>query len=179
MTLTLDQGRTAVKFANSFNRLSMVLDLAWQMETRDWLALLGEEWDGCDNTGEHLDALWESPFCDAVNDPALRQHLMTAAERRDLARLPAVVEVYRGCYAENQHGLSWSLDRAIASHFPHFHRYRQAGQPLLVRARIARGDIIALKSGRDEAEIIAHRPKHISTSHLPRQAAFEAALVKP
>lgn len=80
---------------------------------------------------------------------------------------PALLPIWRSCYAPNKWGLSWSTDRDTAARFSTIHRYRQEGQPILVRAIVERDRIIALKHDRDEAEIIAWRPKHISTSHLP------------
>ncbi|MXO72374.1 hypothetical protein [Alteraurantiacibacter buctensis] len=168
-TLTLVQLRERLSLANSYNRLPILLDLAWQAEWADWLTVLGEEWQSCDNIGLHLDELLEqTPLADVIDQPkALRQWLMTADEVAALDALPEVVTVWRGCYQSNKWGLSWSLDRDKAAAFPSFNRYRQDGQPLLVKARIARDDILALKLERNEAEVIAVRPKHVSTSHLP------------
>lgn len=167
-TLTLEQAKERLRFANSYSRLPSLIELAWQMEWGDWLALLGEEWPSCDNIGLHLDELLEqTPLADVVEQPkALRHWLMTADELAALNALPETVTLWRGCYQPNKWGLSWSLDRAKAASFPFLHRYQQEGQALLVKARIARDDIVALKLDRNEAEVIAVRPKHVSTSHL-------------
>lgn len=166
----LGAARACLTYANSYTRLPTLLAL-WRgggVEHWDWLALLGEEWSVCDNIGEHADALLEdTPFADLADDPAaLRHRFMDADELRQFDALPEVVTIYRGCYAANKWGLSWSLDRAMAERFPTLHRYRQDGQALLVTARIAKDRIIALKGDRGEAEIIAVRPTHISTRHL-------------
>jgi hypothetical protein len=175
--LTLSEGREALRFCNSFNRLPHLIELAWSFDQwTDWLILLGEEWTGCDNIAQFADSLFdETPFADLLREPEFRAHLMTPAEQAALAALPDEVEIFRGCYAHNKWGLSWSLDRSTAERFPLLHRYRHEGQPLLVRARIAKADILAVKLCRDEAEVIAARagrrrgpigPKHISTSHI-------------
>lgn len=92
--------------------------------------------------------------------------MMTGEERAALARLPAVVTVYRGCYANNKRGFSWSLDPAIAATFPTLNRYRQVGQPLLIRATVERDAILALKLDREEQEVIAERPKIVAIRHI-------------
>ena len=80
--------------------------------------------------------------------------------------LPDEIIVYRGCYQHNKRGLCWTLDRAIAEQFPSYLRYKQEGQPLLVKGRVKKTDVIAFKGGREEAEIISEKVKIISTSHI-------------
>lgn len=158
-TLSLAAARDAVRFCNSYNRLETVIDMAWRMEPADWLALLGEEWSSCDDIAKHAtDAgapLWDTPFEDLAWSPLhWRAHMMTSDEAGALDGLPATVTVYRGCYALNKRGFSWSLDKATAQRFPFLHRYRQEGQPLLVRGEVQRDHIMALKLDREEAEVV-------------------------
>ena len=168
MSDDLDRAREALKYCSSYTRLPTLLAL-WAglaVEYRDWLVLLGEEWPSCDNIGQHLDDLWETPFADVLDRPSeLRHLLMDKAERAAFNALPDHFEVWRGCYSANKWGVSWSLDRAAAQRFPMLHRYRQAGQPILVRARANKSDAAFLKLDRGESEIVIHRPRHISTSH--------------
>lgn len=169
--LSIAEARERLKFSNSYSRLPDLIELAWQVDWADWLTLLGEEWSCCDNIAQCVDVLLEeTPLADVVEQPAaLRHWLMTEAERAALAALPEVVTLWRGCYRHNKWGLSWSLDREVAARFPFTHRYRHEGeQALLVKATVRRDDILALKLGRNEAEVIAVRPKHVSTSHLTR-----------
>lgn len=165
--LDLDGGREALRLCNSFNRLPTLINIAGRMEWWGWLRLLGEEWSVCDNIGKNADRLLdETPFADLAERPQGRELLMDADEQAALAALPDEVTVFRGCYASNKWGLSWSLDRDLAAKFPTLNRYTQDGQAFLVKARVRKADIIALKLDRGEAEIIALRPKHISTSKL-------------
>ncbi|MCR5872284.1 MULTISPECIES: hypothetical protein [unclassified Sphingomonas] len=167
--MTLAQGREHVRFANSYNRLGMVIEIAWRMEDGDWMTLLGEEWTTCDNIGLLSDDLLDTPFGDTRDEPGLwRNEMMTAEERAAFEALPDQLTVYRGCYRNNKWGLSWSLERDQAERFPFLHRYQQDDQALLVRATIAKSDMVALKGDRREAEVICWRPKHISTSKLRR-----------
>lgn len=166
-TVTLKQARDHLRFANSYNRIGKVLELGWLMEPEDWCRLLGENWSTSDNIGSHFDDLLDTPFGDTQVEPGLDRHaLMTDAELAEFEALPDRLTVYRGCYAFNKWGFSWSLDRDVAAGFPFLHRYRQDDQALLVRATIAKSDVVALKHDRQEAELICWRPKHISTSKL-------------
>ena len=109
----------------------------------------------CDNITENLDDLLATPFEDFIHDPAAyRSCMMDTDEIEALNNLPEVVAIYRGCYANNQHGLSWSLDREIAISFPMLHRYHQDEKPILLQRTVARDKILALILDRSEAEII-------------------------
>jgi hypothetical protein len=165
--VSLTAAREAIRLCNSYNRLPSVIELSWAMKGSDWLTLLGEEWSTCDNISEHWDNLLDTQFADLSADPLeLRRHMMTPEEVDALEALPETVTVFRGCYAHNKRGLSWTLDEATARKFPLLHRYQQDGQPLLIRAEVARDKILALKLDRDEAEVIATRPKILAISHI-------------
>jgi hypothetical protein len=167
--MTLAQGREHVKFANSYNRLGMVIEVAWRMEEGDWMTLLGEEWTTCDNIGLSVDDLLDTPFGDTRDEPALwREYIMDPDELAAFEALPDHLTIYRGCYQNNKWGLSWSLDREQAARFPFLHRYQQDNQALLVRATTSKSHVVALKSDRGEMEVICWHPKHVSTSKLRR-----------
>ena len=54
-------------------------------------------------------------------------------------------------------GASWSLDRDVAARFSFLSRYLAAqplAQPLLLTATVAKENVLAVKLGRDEAEIV-------------------------
>jgi hypothetical protein len=167
--MSLEAARQAIRFCNSYTRLPDIIDL-WTfagLRWDDWLTLLGEEWVDCDNVGEHADTLMEeTPLGDLRKDPGARRYLMSSEEFEAFEALPDEIMIYRGCYASNKWGLSWSLEREIAAGFPMLHRYRQEGQPLLVKANARKSEVLALKLGRDEAEIITDRPRHISTTKI-------------
>lgn len=170
--LTLEEARTILGLCNSYSRLEAMSDLVHRLEWAEWVTLLGEEWSVCDNISQWAETLAdETPFAELMDNPALGRLMMTEEERKALAALPDELTIWRGCYAVNKWGLSWSLDGAVAARFPTLHRYRREGEtPLLVRATVRRDRIIALKLDREEAEVIAHRPRHVSTSILPPAA---------
>ena len=137
--------------------------MAHRMDDADWLGLLGQEWSGFDNIGHHIDDLFESPLW---SRQGAIPEMMTPAEQASFDALPGVITVYRGCYKANKWGFSWSLSEDTAAQFPSLNRYRQRNQALLVKATVRKQNIIALKLDREESEIIAWRPKHVSTRHI-------------
>ena len=158
--LSLVEGRAAIRLCNSYNRLPAIIELAYRMGDWEWLALLGEEWQSCDNIAQCHNALWDTPFADLVESPLIwRAAMMTEVERRTVAAWPETVTIFRGCYLHNKRGLSWTLSRETAERFPMQHRYQSEGQPLLIRATVKRDQILALKLERDESEVIAWWPK--------------------
>lgn len=174
------EGLAGLKFelvmASSYERLPVLLDWSGWIGDADWLRVLGEEWDGFDNIGPYADELGEAV---AVNngwdwDGGLIELLMDDAERQAFAQLPDVLTIYRGCYAVNKWGFSWSLDRDIAERFPFLGRYGGKGRPLLVKATIHKNKVAALKLGRGESEIVTfQRPKCISISTARKPADMQ------
>ena len=154
-----------LSYCDSFSRLPTLLEIAHEMHPREWLKVLGDEWSGCDNIGYHIDDLADQ--LQFYQYPI--REMMDLDEQRKYDELPEIVEIYRGCYSNNKRGMSWSLVRAVAEKFPFLLRYRQPGQPLLVRARVRKSDIVAVKLDRGEMEIITFNVKIISTSHVKKK----------
>jgi hypothetical protein len=92
--------------------------------------------------------------------------MMTADEQTAYSSLPEEVRVYRGCGPGNIKGASWSLDRSQAERFPRLIRY-WSSTPLLVTATVAKANILAVKLGRDEHEVITFSARRTSIEHLP------------
>ena len=163
-SLTFEQAKNELRFCDSFSRLPDLLDLSYRMEDPEWLRLLGDFWPGLDNVGFYQDDLANSPL--GERQGVIRE-MMTVEDLEAYAALPDILTIYRGCYKSNKWGLSWSLSKQVAEKFPTLLRYKQVGeQPLLVTATIKKTDVIAVKVDRNEQEIIAWRPKHISTTHI-------------
>jgi hypothetical protein len=152
-----------IKFCNSYSRLPSLLEIGTFCDYDDWLGVVGDWWTSFDNVSQFLGEIMESPLF-IVDWPA--RSMMTTEENEQLDALPDEVIVYRGCYQRNKRGICWTLDKAIAERFPTLNRYQQSGQPLLVKGRVKKTDIIALKNDREEAEIVALGVKIISTSHI-------------
>ncbi|MGA1809476.1 hypothetical protein VHN57_20380 [Sphingobium sp. WW5] len=170
--IDLDEARS-IMFGrgNSYDRLRTLIDISSQMKPEEWFSVLGEIWEVCDNISYHVPHLCSlTPFLQLVRTPlAWRDHMMTTNERAALADLPDRVTIYRGCYKHNMDGMSWSLDQQVAAGFLCMNRYRSKGQPLLIKATIARDRILAFKNGRQEAEIIAWLPTVEAVNRLRKR----------
>lgn len=163
----------SLKFANSYTRLPILIDLARELPGDEWFRLLGREWQSCDNIGQHISRLRRVPhFHDGRQYPV--REMMTPKERKTLDAMPNTITVYRGCARGNIRGWSWSLDRTVAAGFPFLNRYKLA-EPLLVTGIIHKRDVLALKMERKEQEIIAPRGVKIFECEALRPAADEAA----
>lgn len=164
---TREEVMKRVTFANSYNRMETVLAAreCLEIDEREWLAILGEEWPQCDNIYQHENDLTNSPFGDRFGHGPILE-MMTNEEIDIYVALPQKVTIYRGCYANNKGGFSWSLERSIAEKFPLLERYQQSGQALLIKATTLKKDVLAIKLCRKESEVITWRPKHVSTSFI-------------
>ncbi|WP_218509749.1 hypothetical protein [Variovorax sp. dw_308] len=141
-----------LQFADSYSRMEAVLGLRKHMRAPEWLAVLGEQWECCDNIAGYRDVL-ASQLVQAIKR-AEHVHMMTPEELAQLRAMPPMLTVYRGCYKNNADGLSWTLDRGIAQTFPLLNRYRQNAQALVLTGTVARDQSI-FKNGRNELEIIS------------------------
>jgi hypothetical protein len=159
---TYDQAyKHLFRYSDSFSRLGMILGYVLLMaDTDEWLRLLGENWSCCDNISEHIDDL---RVLIPQNGPCLQ--MMDEDEQRRWKELPEIVTIYRGCGARNIHGICWTLDRAVAGEFPTLNRYK-VEDPLLVTATVSKRDIVALKLGREEEEVITFRPRIVRIEKL-------------
>ncbi len=153
---------------NSYDRLPTLIEICPLMDSREWLTVLGQVWETCDNITNCMeDLLGSPPFGELIkNPPSWRDHMMTVDERAGLAKLPPRVPIYRGCYEHNKEGLSWTINRSVAASFPFLHRYRSRGTPLLITASIPREQILGFKNDREEEEVIVWRPEIQAIDHL-------------
>lgn len=160
MSLSLQAAREAAQWEDSYSRMAMVLDQRPNMRRADWWRLLGGEWSVCDNIASHYTELADI-FRTA--GPGDVRKLMTAAEVKAWAALPAIVSVYRGCYADlNERGFSWMLDPNIAAKFPTLLRYRRlTGRAIVLQGTVEKA-LTALKLNRGESELIVLRPHTVA-----------------
>jgi hypothetical protein len=137
----------------------------------DTFRLLGSELNACD-----VISRWRGPIR-ALLRTASREELdlmMTPEERAELAAMPEHFTVYRGCYAINRAGLSWTTHREIAEGWTLLGRFHRPGeQPLLRIGTVSRGRAV-LKLDRHEQEIIAHYVKIDSEEAVSVERARKA-----
>ena len=112
---------------DSYRRLGGFMDMleCGELTPPEAMIVLGETWTTFDNLRnfpqlqEYLEAILEQ------SSDALRL-MMTAKELKTHDKLPETLTVYRGCYNTNDDGISYSLDRDVATSFPGLNRYRMA-----------------------------------------------------
>lgn len=160
--MSLEDFEKELMLCDSYSRLGAFLEPDW-IAVGDTMPLLGKFWSLFDNISAYSDEL--SGLFGVYDWPI--NALMDEDERAKLDGMPDEFVIYRGCYQHNKWGMSWTTNREVAERFPTLNRYKQDGQPLLVKARVKKCNVVAMKLDRDEDEIIlCSRPKHISTSHI-------------
>jgi hypothetical protein len=116
-----------------------------------WHAFL-DGWSSCDDTWAHMPRLLA----------ALRFHARKGSSHGYLDdggllfldNLTPVVTVFRGCSRARTHGISWTTDEAVAHGFAIGHRGLRVPDPVVVKAVIAKQDIFAVFTDRNESEIL-------------------------
>jgi hypothetical protein len=124
------------------------------LSSEDRFFAIGHAWVDCDNIAryrQYLAIYFGTPRRDYLDA------MMTPDEIAEHRRLPEVLTIYRGCYPINKNGLSWSLGRTVAAHFPFLSRYRRSGEaPILLTGRVRKARVV-IKLGRGEQEVVVAR----------------------
>lgn len=168
---TADEIHELIRFSDSYGRLPDFLDYRFAMTREVFFEVLGDIWQCCDNIGLYKRVL--RPILREASRAEL-DLMMTAEERSALAAMPDSITVFRGCYAVNRLGLSWTTDVVVARTFPTYHRYRRPNdEPLLLQAKVAKSRAV-LKLGRCEREVIATDPKAVVELPFADDAAVAA-----
>jgi hypothetical protein len=143
------------RFTDSYSRMAEVLAFKDRLTRPDWLHLLGEFWEVCDNVADHGLELRKM----LGTDGPLRA-MMKPQQNAAYDALPEKVTIYRGCGELNMMGMSWSLDKEVANSFPYIYRYK-VPNPLLVTSTVTKRKILAVKLARDEDEVITFSARSI------------------
>jgi hypothetical protein len=143
-------------------RLDAFCSIAWRLApTKLYWELLGEIWIDSENIFQNRDE-WRELLEQTYDDEKKHWHHMSRPEDRVVFTLPPEkgglldhTLIYRGYSNEDGlDGFSWTLDRARAKWFAR--RRTSEGQTALVaEALVARADVLAYHTGRDEQEIVA------------------------
>jgi hypothetical protein len=128
----------------SHERLPALLEVAYEMDSPDWLALLGEFWTKVDNIGQHKGELLVKLSARVDDLETVIPALMNNEERDAHAAPPDPVTIYRGCGPRNKDGFCWTFDRDQAAKFPFTSLFR-GDPPLLLTATVSKHRIAALK----------------------------------
>ena len=142
-------------------RLQALHEVANLLRPRTYWSLLGEVYTDTENLWQNLDLWLELLHADLPD----RGWLMDADERHTLKALPESLTVFRGfAYDEQEDGLSWTLDKAVACRFArHAYQPGDSGPPRVLEGRVARADVIAHFTGRGEQEVVA-LPEHVAVT---------------
>ena len=89
-----------------------------------------------------------------ASDRPHRQQLMSAYERRYLARLPNRLTIFQGSQSKRIQGWSWTLDEKKALRFAKRLERLGFGIPRIATGRAKKSDVIAYFSRRKEKEIV-------------------------
>jgi hypothetical protein len=159
---------------NEHEQLRPFLEIIPKLSPREYWQLLREVWISVDvmlpNKQIWLELLqWEWPG---------REHLMTDAERADLAAMPDEIKIWRGCGDQSAvRGFSWTLDRERAVFFADYAcgpRRQWLGlsstKRILVEATCRKSDVLAYFTNRSESEIVVD-PKHVTVLRTSRAPA--------
>jgi hypothetical protein len=166
--MTYEQANAVCVFSDSFYRMHKIIDMffhKYRLNYEDWCKLIGDWWSSCDFTSLHKNTLKY-----LLNAPT--PEMMDEEELNVYNALPDTVTVYRGCGTKNKTGASWSLNKDVARKFPYFARYR-ADVPMLLTGRVKKADIVAVKLGRNEQEVISFNVRRIKTEVLPKPSPNE------
>jgi hypothetical protein len=137
---------------NSYTRIGTLLTSRKYMQWQVFYKALGLIWTISDDIAKHKYVLYRV-FANATRHQL--DLMMEPNEKKVLRGLPEIISIYRGCYPNNRSGLSWSIEKEIATGFTLKNRYQQTGQPrLLLEAKIRREHAVLIL-GRSEQEIIA------------------------
>lgn len=123
------------------------------LRDREWWRLLGLIWTDTEYPHVNLD-VWTMLLSSKRSG---REEIMSPDDRAALAAMPAEFAVYRGYCSRSSdwRGLSWTLKREIAEWFA-----RRAvwfghdAEPTLASGTVARADVIAYFTGRQESEVV-------------------------
>ncbi|KRB30152.1 hypothetical protein ASE05_29575 [Mesorhizobium sp. Root172] len=156
---------------SSTTRLTGLLDLldglGYLEEPAVFWSVFHQVWSSCDVTWEHgkraIQLLERAGHCG---------EFLGCEDKQFYSALPEQVRVYRGCSRPRVKGISWTTDIAVAEDFARGHRGIQVPQPVLAKALIYKGDILAVSSHRGEAEVLlnANRIAGLSVRPFARRA---------
>ncbi len=129
-------------------RLRALAVVAHRLEPGAYWHLVGEMYRSTESAYDNLDVIEQLFMC-----PRPRRYLvMTNMESKRLRRLHKEPTIYRGCWAGNAAGWSWTLSRKTATWYAN--RCPYDGQPLIIKGRVRQTDILAYFGGEGHEELV-------------------------
>jgi hypothetical protein len=149
-------------------RLPMILQMRRRFSRYEWECILGRHWTDFDQMYPYRFRLRSLL---GIAGPV--RNLMNLEENDLYDQLPDSVICYRGCDASHLVGASWSTNWETANRFPFFQRH-SASMPVVLTAKVRKQEILAIKTDRDETEIIT-----FSARRLKIEPAIRRVVVRP
>lgn len=136
-------------------RVTAFTEIMDNMDDAAYWALLGRIWIDSENIRQNP-RIWQTLLRSERGD---REAIMRDHEREALAELPATITVYQGHTDRRHDGWSWTTERHTAEWFATRFATLEGGRPVVTTATVAKADVIAYFTGRNESEILAPRTK--------------------
>ena len=149
----LDEKETgAFKLQSGLNKLDyadVIVRIA-EEGAFSFFAMVRENWvmmDDFHHATEELRSLFNKEFSETGA-------ICIPEESRDWwGKQPETLKVYRGCEADRWDGLSWTLDRKVATSFAKGH-VRKLNKPIIASATIPKSLVMFCTNQRKEAEVV-------------------------
>lgn len=139
-------------------RVQAFVEIMDELDDKLYWELLGEVYVGIENVWQNQDVLLKL----FQSKRAGREWMMEAKDRTVLEKMVGSTYqdgalVYRGCTQKNKQGMSWTLDRSVATWFA---RRFSPKDPVLLAGEVSPKKILAYFGTRSEAEIVVD-PKDV------------------
>lgn len=149
-------------------RLGTLIKLRCRLSDAEWWPLLGLVWYACNHIADARRVL--TPELKAAPAEHLRM-MMSGQSASAWDALPMQFTVYRGCYAYNRTGLSWSTSRVVAEAFALEPRVRDPVEAPLVLTGSVQKQHCVLMLDRGEAEVVAWQVMRVGQNEVLRRLA--------
>lgn len=138
-------------------RMQTFLEIADEIEEHEeYWDILGNVLIDTENMYQWQEFIYEAVEPDDWQRREQRFHIMSKEELWKFSRLPATIQVYRGCRPHNKDGWSWTISKEVAKGFAT--RYGMKGQ--ILSGTVAKDHVVAFFDRRGEEEILVD-PMHV------------------
>lgn len=143
---------------NSANRLIELLSLTTFANHAVFWKVFCSHWDDCDDTWDLQEKLLDD--LEYRSEGYLPEQHLSERSKDFFDRLPATIDLYRGCSRSRLYGVSWTTDLKVAEGFARGHRGIQVPNAGVASAQLAKRDIFTVMTDREESEVIV-RPDRL------------------